>query len=197
MPTSMKMTQWKNKQPCHCTTERYIVPRITDIPPTLKSLTKADILALIIIIFIPNSFVFHRVTPTELELEVMLIPLKKSYGLYSCPAWALKCARHILYSPLADIINKSVETGIYPDKLKHAKIIPIFKSDEETEVSNYRPILLLSIFNRIFEKMMSIRLKNFLQIHDVLYQNQYGFRENHSTEHAILDLVYQIQINMG
>ena len=146
---------------------------------------------------IPNSFVFHRVTPTELELEVMLIPLKKSYGLYSCPARVLKCARHILCSPLADIINKSVETGIYPDKLKHAKIIPIFKSDDETEVSNYRPISLLSIFNRIFEKMMSIRLKNFLQKHDVLYQNQYGFRENHSTKHAILDLVNQIQINMG
>ena len=45
--------------------------------------------------------------------------------------------------------------------------------------------------------MMSIRLKNFLQKHDVLYQNQYGFRENHSTEHAVLDLVNQIQTNMG
>ena len=42
----MNMIQWKNKQPCHCTTERYIVSRITDIPPTLKNLTKADILAL-------------------------------------------------------------------------------------------------------------------------------------------------------
>ena len=47
------------------------------------------------IINIPNPFVFHRVSPTELELEVMLIPLKKSYGLYSCPAQILKCARHI------------------------------------------------------------------------------------------------------
>ena len=46
MPTFMNRTQWKNKQPCHCTTERYIVPRITDIPPALKNLTKADILAL-------------------------------------------------------------------------------------------------------------------------------------------------------
>ena len=46
MPTFMNMTQWKNKQPCHCTTKRYIVPRITDIPPVLKNLTKADVLAL-------------------------------------------------------------------------------------------------------------------------------------------------------
>ena len=104
---------------------------------------------------------FYRVTPTALELEVMLIQLQKSYGLYSCPAQILKYARHILCNPLADIINKSVKTGIYPDKLKDAKVIPIFKSDDETEVSNYRPISLLSIFNRIFEKMMFTRLKTF------------------------------------
>ena len=61
---------------------------------------------------------------------------------------------------------------------------------------NYRPISLLSIFNRIFEKMMFTRLKIFFQKHDVLYQNQYFFGKNHSTKHAILDLVNQIQINM-
>ena len=70
---------------------------------------------------------FHGVTPTELELEVILIPLKKSYGLYSCLAQILKCARHILCNPLADIII----SRYYPDKLKHAKVIPIFKSDDE------------------------------------------------------------------
>ena len=107
------------------------------------------------------------------------------------------CSTVNLCHPLADIINNSVETGIYPDKLKHAKVIPIFKGDDETEVSNYRPISLLSIFNRIFEKVMFTRLKNFLQKHNVLNQNQYGFRENHSTEHAILDLVNQIQLNMN
>ena len=63
-------------------------------------------------------------------------------------------------------------------------------------MSTYRPISLFSIFNRIFEKMMFTRLKNFFQKHDVLYQNQYGFCKNHSAEHAILDLVTQMQINM-
>ena len=61
---------------------------------------------------------------------------------------------YILSNPLSMLINISVESGIYPDKLKHAKVIPIFKSDDETDPSNYRPISLLSIFNRIYEKVM-------------------------------------------
>ena len=85
---------------------------------------------------------FHRVTPTELELEVMLIPLKKSYGLYSCLAQILKCAYGILCNPLADILI----SRYYPNKLKHANVIAVFKSDDEAAVSNYRPISLLSIF---------------------------------------------------
>ena len=62
----------------------------------------------------PHSFAFNYVSPKEIEL-IMGIPLKKS--IYSCPARILKCARHILCKPLSDLINKSVETGIYPDKL--------------------------------------------------------------------------------
>ena len=87
----------------------------------------------------------------------------KAYGLYSCPVRILKSACYILSKPLAEIINNSVETAIFPDRLKHAKIIPIFKSIDETDPSNYRPISLLSIFNRIFEKIMYNRLKCFLE----------------------------------
>ena len=72
----------------------------------------------------PNSFDFNLVTPEEIELEILNVPMKKLYGLYSCPT------RHLLSKPLSNIINKSVETGIYPKKLKHAKIIPVFKSME-------------------------------------------------------------------
>ena len=103
----------------------------------------------------------------------------------------------MLSKPLSDLINKSVENGIYPSKLKHAKIIPIYKKGDETDPTNYRPISLLSVFNRIFEKMMYNRLKYFLEKQNVLYQSQYGFREKHSTQHAILDIVNQIHTNMN
>ena len=80
----------------------------------------------------------------------MMIPAKKSFGLYSVPLRILRLASHIISYPLSFIIKKSVETAIYPSKLKHAKVIAIFKNDDENIPSNYRPISLLSVFNRIF-----------------------------------------------
>ena len=77
-----------------------------------------------------------------------------------------------------------------------SKIVPIFKADDETEPNNYWPISLLSNFNRIFEKLMYKRMKVFINEDDLLYCSQYGFREEHSTQHAIIDIVNTIQSNM-
>ena len=109
----------------------------------------------------------------KIELEILKIPMGKAYGLYSCPVRILKSACYILSKPLAEIINNSVETAIFPDRLKHAKIIPIFKSTgiDETDPSNKRPISLLSIFNRIFEKIMYNRFRKcFLEKNKLLYE---------------------------
>ena len=144
----------------------------------------------------PNSFVFEPVTFVEIESEIMLLKNNKACGLYSCPIPLLKCARHIISKPLDNIINNSIVNGAYPIKLKHAKVIPVYKSDDETDPSNYRPISLLSIFNRLFEKLMYKRLNQFLQKHDILYAFQYGFRKNRSTQHALLDILNKIQSNM-
>ena len=97
---------------------------------------------------------------------------------------------------LTMLINKSIEYGTYPSKLKLAKVIPIYKSGDESDPSNYRPISLLSIFNRIFEKMMYNRLKSFIEKCNILLYSQYGFREKRSTEHAILDIINEIETNM-
>ena len=72
----------------------------------------------------------------------------------------------------------------------------MYKNDDETEPGKYRLISLLSIFNRIFEKLMYHRLKSYLGENDILFKSQYGFRENHSTQHAIIDIVNAIQNNM-
>ena len=89
-----------------------------------------------------------------------------------------------------------MQEGFFPSKLKQAKVIPVYKSDDETDPGNYRPISLLSIFNRIFEKLMYRQLKNFLDKNDILFKSQYGFREKHSTRHAVIDIVNIIQNNM-
>ena len=138
-------------------------------------------------------FFFDPVTPSEI-----LLTLNNAYGLYSCAIRILKGANHIVSATLAEIMNMSVQTGVYPSKLKHAKAIPVFKTGDRTEPGNYRPISLLSVFNRLFERLMHKRLTSFIEKKkDFLYNNaQYVFRANCSTQHAILDIVNRIESNM-
>ena len=144
-----------------------------------------------------SSFAFNLVTPAEVELEILRIPINKSHGLYSCPTQLLKYSSNVISSILAEIINLSISTGMYPTKLKMAKIIPIFKAEDNTKANNYRPISLLSNFNRIFEKLVFSRMESFIEQKDILSPSQFGFRKAHSTQHAILDIVSTIQDNMG
>ena len=126
----------------------------------------------------------------------MALPNNKSHGLYSCPTKLLKYSSTIISDILAKIVNLSVTSGNYPSKLKKAKVIPVFKTEDETDANNYRPISLLSIFDRIFEKVMYKRMMHFINVKNILFSAQYGFREGFSTEHAIVDIVSAIQSNM-
>ena len=95
-----------------------------------------------------------------------------NYGMFSCPVKILKGCKHIISQPLANIYNLSVILGKHPSKLKLAKIVTVYKDDDESCASNYRPISLLSIFNRIFEKLMYQRLSKFIIKHNILINSQ-------------------------
>ena len=94
---------------------------------------------------------------------------------------------------LATICNLSSSTGVFPAILKTAKVIPIRKKNSKLEVSNYRPISLLSNIDKIFEKLMHSRLIEFLEEKQILHYRQFGFRKDFSTNHAILTLLESIQ----
>ena len=143
-----------------------------------------------------TSFFFKPVTSHEAKLEILSIPKNKSHGLYSCPTQLFKCSCDIISPVLGNFLNKSISLGAYPSKLKMSKIIPIYKDDNETDACNYRPISLFSNFNRIFQKIMYTRMKVFIEKHQLLYSSQYGFRQAHSTEHAILHMVETTRTNM-
>ena len=95
-----------------------------------------------------------------------------------------KCSRQIRGEFLAIIFNTSIEPGTFPTKLNIPKVIPIFKPGDATSPNNYRPTSLLSIFNKIFEKLIYKRVKSYLTSKEIISKSQYGFREKHSTEHA-------------
>ena len=108
----------------------------------------------------------------------------------------LKCIKQYVSQPLAEIMNFSIQKGRYPSKLKHAKVVQIYNTNDETDPGNYRPISILSIFNRIFEKLMYKRLQNYCDKEKLLYDKQYGFRAKHSTQHALVDIVNNVYNNM-
>ena len=83
-----------------------------------------------------------------------------------------------------------------PNKLKVAKVIPIYKKGDPTHPGNYRPISLLNIFDKILEKLMYSRLYKHLATNSVLYDYQFGFRKGHSTALAILEVVDNIYQNL-
>ena len=99
----------------------------------------------------------------------------------------------LIILPLAHIINMSLLTGVYPDLLKIAKVIPIHKGGSTQDINNYRPISLLSIFDKIIEKLIHKRLYNFLESQNILYSNQFGFRKNNSTTNALIQITEMIK----
>ena len=94
--------------------------------------------------------------------------------------------KSILSKPLEILYNLSFNTGVFPDAFKIANVTPVYKSGSRLLVSNYRPISLLSIFSKILEKLVHVRLMRFFDKHDSIYNKQFGFRPSHNTSHAIL-----------
>ena len=90
---------------------------------------------------------------------------------------------------LVIIFNNSINEGNFPEMLKIAKVIPVHKKNDDFVTGNYSPIPLLSVFHKRLEKFMYKRLKSSLEKHDTLYKYQYGFRTNHSTAHALVDVL--------
>ena len=116
----------------------------------------------------------------------------KSAGFDNISPSVIKNIMPIIAQPLANIFNMSLSTGIFPDALKIARVVPIFKSDDKTLVNNYRPISVLPIFSKLLEKIVFKRLTSYMEAFNFLTDKQYGFREKHSTYMALVELLDRI-----
>jgi Reverse transcriptase (RNA-dependent DNA polymerase) len=94
--------------------------------------------------------------------------------------------------PLLHIFNLSLTGGTVPDELKIAKVVPIYKKGDKSLACNYRPISLLSVFDKLLERLMYNRLYSFLTKHDILYKYQFGFRKKYPTALALIEVMDNI-----
>ena len=93
---------------------------------------------------------------------------------------------------LALIVNQSLKTGIFPEKLKIAQVMPLYKKDSPYVLDNYRPISLLPVISKVFEKVVHIQVYEYMVKNKLLYESQYGFRQEHSTELASLEFTDRV-----
>ena len=141
----------------------------------------------------PNSIAVEPTDGNEISLIISTFKTNKKAGPTSIPTDIIQYLKDDVSRPLCWIINMSLSTGIHPDKLKMANVIPIFKKGSKLQASNYRQIPLLSNINKIFENIIFSRVYSFFDKYECLYSLQFGFRKKHSTEHALISIIDKIQ----
>ena len=138
----------------------------------------------------PNSMVLFSCTSDEIHKIITELENGKATDI---PTKIIKKSSHIICPVLEKIYNQAMQTGQFPDELKLGKISPIYKKNNEELLENYRPVSTLPIFGKNFEKIIYSRLYNFFTSQNIIHDNQFGFRANHSTSHALNFSVSHIQ----
>ena len=140
-----------------------------------------------------NSFVIRECDRFEVESVISTLKKQKAIGPNSIPTDILLMLKSDISITLSKIFNISLSTGVFPDKLKISKTIPVFKKGDHHLTSNYRPISLLSNLNKVLEKIMFDRTYNFFEKYKCIYDLQFGFRRKYSTEHALIKITESIR----
>ena len=139
-----------------------------------------------------TSFDFQLIDESNFDKVIQSLHTKTSSGHDGISVKLLKYLAPALRQPLTFIINQSLLTGIFPEKLKIAKVLPLFKKNDCKIMDNYRPISLLPAISKVFEKVVYNQSYTYFTSNNLLYKGQYGFREDHSTEMANIELVDRI-----
>ena len=142
-----------------------------------------------------NSLFLVPTTSTEISSLIGALPNKSSSGFDQINNKLLKIICVEISKLLEIIFNESLNSGIFPEKMKMAEVIPLYKGKSKFEPCNYRLISLLLTMSKILEKLLYKRTYAFLDNNNQIYHSQFGFRSKHSCENAIGDLVSQILKN--
>ena len=144
-----------------------------------------------------NPLVIPQISESEIENAIRLMPMHKAAGADSLSAKILKISACAISSPLARIINYCIDNSCFPSAWKLAEVIPIYKGKgSKSDMNNYRPILLLPLLSKIFERHIHTAMYNHLNGNNLLYNLQSGFCKTYSTETALIRLIDQLFWNL-
>jgi hypothetical protein len=142
-----------------------------------------------------NSFVILPISETEVERLIMSLRSDCALGWDDIPARVLKQSCNTLVKPLTHVLNLCITKGVFPSVFKRAVVHPIHKGGDRDLITNYRPISVLTPFSKILERYLNKSLKNYLEKHGIISDNQFGFRSHKSTEDAVSKLVETLVVN--
>ena len=145
---------------------------------------------------LPMNFSFSNINSDTVIKVINNLKPKPTSGVDNLSNKLLKEIKDIIAEPLSIVINQSFQHGIFPNKLKIAKVIPVYKKGENNIFDNYRPISILPSVSKVFERVIHNQLHDFLTTSKMYYKSQYGFRKMHSTELATLELIDRVITKM-
>jgi hypothetical protein len=134
-----------------------------------------------------NKFVFEKVTTDKVEKIINNINIKKATGADGIPAKIIKCSKSIIAPQITSILNMSIDQSVFPDKLKKAQVTPLYKKNDPLLKTNYRPVSVLCIFSKIFEKILEQQLSDFFE--NIFNPYLCAFRRGHGCQTTLLRLL--------
>ena len=142
------------------------------------------------------KFALNKVDEQNVSKTIDNLPNKASCGFDNISTIFLKQIAPTIIKPLTLLINQVFNTGIFPERLKLAKVTPVFKKGDSNLINNYRPISLLPVISKVLEKIIANQLSKYFEDNKLFHDNQYGFRTGLSTEYATIELTDRIISNM-
>jgi len=144
-----------------------------------------------------SNFKLMPLSTKDIRNIIKSLITKNSHGYDEVSTKLLKLSSPFILSPLTHICNKSLTLGIFLDHLKYSEIKPLFKKGDKLNISNYRPISLLSSFSKVLDKAAYIQLYKHCRKHNILVDEQFGFRTKLATTDAIFKLINEVQMALN
>lgn len=168
----------------------FFIDIIGNMPTTLNPNDDINIFGTLI----PERTVFALEKVDKIKVEYILNTLEnnKSPGYDSITPKMLLVKKNLVVDILTDIFNKMIDEGSYPNVLKIHKVVPIPKVTGSNNIVNFRPVSILSIVDKIFEKIIHEQFSNYLDDNNILFERQFGFKKGVGTEEAVINVIEYI-----